>query len=50
MTSYLLGKKTGNIFLMISIFIPLKILGLYCAAVCKRGGKACSEVGVESDG
>ncbi len=31
-------------------FIPLKTFGLYCAVVCKRGGNACMDVGVESDG
>jgi hypothetical protein len=30
--------------------IPLKIFGLYCAVVWRRGGNACIDVGVGSDG
>lgn len=29
--------------------VPLKRFGLYCAAVCRSGGKACIGVGVGSD-
>jgi hypothetical protein len=31
-------------------FIQLKIFGLYCVVVCKRGGNACIDIGVGSDG
>lgn len=43
-------KRVKMIFYMKKHSIPLKIFGLYCAVVCKSGGKLCMDVGVESDG
>jgi len=49
MTSYLIEIDI-YIFFNNKYFILLKIVGLYCAVVCKRGGNACIDIGVGSDG
>jgi len=45
-----LFNRNRYIFFNNKYFILLKIFGLYCAVVCKRGGNACIDVAVGSDG